>query len=242
MPNYSNSPIAEAVCELQFVPNPSTDITAIGLFYEKIRDQFPIKHPQMGIATQTDKDSFSFQMLQRVQFFRPDRSALVQASANIITINRLKPYTDWQEFRELILNNFETFSQITNPEGFKRLGLRYINKIELAEPQTDRLEDYFTIYPVIPKELSETYVNFANQVEIPYKADRDNLRILLRSDPVEETGMRSFVLDLDYHTVTPENVTLEAITEWIETAHESIKNAFERCITDKSRTMFGAEK
>ena len=52
---YIKPPVTEALCEFEFVPDQPLDITAVGLFYKKIRREFPIKQQQMGIASLPEK-------------------------------------------------------------------------------------------------------------------------------------------------------------------------------------------
>ena len=50
------------------------------------------------------------------------------------------------------------------------------------------------------------------------------------------------MLDLDYAMTTPEYISLNEVPEWLEKAHKSVEEAFEACITDKTREIFKEEK
>lgn len=41
---YKSSPVIEAICEFQFEPDPSWDFTILGLVFDFIKDQFPIRN------------------------------------------------------------------------------------------------------------------------------------------------------------------------------------------------------
>lgn len=242
---YINPPVIEALCEFKFVPDQPLDITVIGLFYEKIRDEFPLKQQQMGMASRAEKGGFGFEILQRVEFARANRSAVVKASPDILTVSQLKPYTTWEDLKSLILNNFQIFKQIIAPKCLKRVGIRYINRFDFSESPAERLEDNFNFYPTVPQDLPQIYAAFADRVDIACEDDRNRLRVALQSAISEKPDMLSFVLDLDYYTATPESaesVALDSIAEWIQTAHDRIEAAFEKCITDRCRTRFGGVK
>lgn len=242
---YSNSPIVEALCEFQFIPTQPWDMTIPGLLYERINNEFPVKQQQMGfgIGFQPKEGGIEqkVDMFQRMQFFRSDRSALVQVGPDLLTINHLKPYPTWDTFKPMILKNLETYQTVAKPKGFKRIGLRYINKIEFDEHPIE-LTDYFNYYPFIPTNLPQMHEMFQVRVEIPYEEGRDRLLLTLASVIPEKPNVLSLLLDLDYIMAIPERIPLDQASEWIEKAHTIVENAFEACITDRCRNLFGEEK
>ncbi len=242
---YSNPPIVEALCEFQFIPSQPWDMTIPGLLYEKINREFPVKQQQMGfgIGFQPKEGGMELriEMSQRMQFFRSDKSALVQVGPDLLTINHLKPYPTWEEFKPLILKNLEIYKDIAKPKGFKRIGLRYINKIEFDEHPIE-LTDYFNYYPFIPTNLPQMHEAFQVRVEIPYEEGRGRLLLTLASMIPEKLNVPSILLDLDYIMAISESVLLDQTSDWIEKAHTIVENVFEACITNKYRSLFGEEK
>jgi uncharacterized protein (TIGR04255 family) len=242
---YSNPPIVEALCEFRFVPIQPWDMTIPGLLYEKINSEFPEKQQQMafdmGFQPKKGGVEQKVEMTQRMQFLRSDKSALVQVGPDLLTINHLKPYPTWEAFKPLIFNNLKMYREITKPKGFKRVGLRYINKIEFDKSPIE-LSDYFSYYPFIPKGLPQTREAFNVRIEIPYEDGRDRLLLTLASTIPEKPEVLSLLLDLDYIMAIPEHVPLDQAPDWIEKAHTRVENAFEACITDKCRALFGEVK
>lgn len=179
-----------------------------------------------------------------MQFFRSNRSAAISASPEVLTVSLLEPYTTWQDFKSLILSNFLIFKEVISPKCLKRIGLRYINRFDFSESPTERLEDIFNFHPTVPQDLPQVYAAFADRVEIPYEDGRNRFGVALQTIS-EKPDVLSFILDLAYYTATPESaesVALDSIGEWIETAHDRIEDAFEKCITDRCRTRFGGTK
>lgn len=239
---YKNPPIIEALCEFQFIPSQPWDITIPGLFYEKIKDEFPIRQQQTGFGLSFQpKEGLleqKVEMTQRIQFFRPDKSALIQVGQDLLTINHLKPYPTWEVLKPLIINNLIKYKEISNPKGFKRIGLRYINRIEFEKGPIE-LTDYFNYYPFLPSKLPQIHESFLVRVEIPYEGGRDRLIMNLGSIIPEKPEILPLLLDLDYIMAIPEHISLDQAYDWIENAHTVIENAFEACLTDKARAMFG---
>lgn len=239
---YKNPPIVEALCEFQFVPGQPWDFTIHGLFYEKISSEFPDKQQQMGIGIRVKQEAGAIQheVLQppnRMQFFRKDKSALIQVGPDLLVVNHLKPYPAWEVFKPLILDNLNKYIAVAQPKGFKRIGLRYINKIDIPEKSIETT-DYFNFYPHIPVELPQIHEAFNIRVEIPHQENRDRILLTFVSTIPEKPEVLSFLLDLDYVMILPEKVAVEQAGEWLEQAHEIIESTFEACITDKCRNLF----
>jgi len=238
---YKNPPIVEALCEFQFIPGQPWDITIPGLLYEKINSEFPVKQQQMGFGLSLHPKEGGLEqkveMSQRMQFFRSDRSALVQVGPDLLTTNHLRPYRTWEAFKPLILDNLIKYQEISKPKGFKRIGLRYINKIEFEKGPIE-LTDYFNFYPFIPSGLPQMHETFQVRVEIPYQGGRDRLLLTLASMIPEKPEILSLMLDLDYIMAIPDRISIDQASDWIENAHSAVENAFEACITDKTRTLF----
>ncbi|MEW6409981.1 MAG: TIGR04255 family protein [Nitrospirota bacterium] len=242
---YSNPPIVEALCEFQFIPTQPWDMTIPGLLYEKISGEFPVKQQQMGfgIGFQPKEGGIEqkVEMSQRMQFLRPDKSALVQIGPDLLAVNHLKPYPTWDTFKPMIFKNLEAYQTVAKPKGFKRIGLRYINKFEFDKSPIE-LTDYFNYYPFIPTNLPQMHETFQVRVEIPYEEGRDCLLLNFASTIPEKPDALSLLLDLDYIMAIPERVPLDQTSDWLEKAHTTIENAFEACITDKCRSHFEEEK
>ncbi len=242
---YSRPPIVEALCEFQFVPGQPWDMTIVGLFYEKIKEEFPEKQQQttfeIGFRKKEGRVEQKVGSSPRMQFLSKDKTILVQTGPDLLVINHLKPYPTWHKFCPMILKNLKQYQKTACPKSFKRIDLRYINKIEIAEKSVE-LIDYFNYYPFLPEKLPQIHEAFNVRVEIPFVEGRDRLLLTLASTPSEKPDSIAFVLDLDYVMVSPEKVEIEKIEEWIEKAHTEIENGFEVCITEKCRDLFGEKK
>ena len=237
---YTNPPIVEAICEFQFVPSQPWDMTIPGLVYDKIKGEFPQKrqrmgfdvgfHPQEGFMEQ------KVEMIQRMQFLRSDESALIQVAPDMISVNHLRPYSSWEEFKPLALKGLATYRGIATPQAFKRIGLRYINRIDFRQPSIE-LSDYFHYYPSIPQELPQSHGPFDVRVMLSYQ-ERDLFSLSLRTVEPQNPDTLSLLLDLDYFMDKPEGIEFDHAPTWLEAAHATVEQAFEACITDRCRALF----
>ena len=241
---YQNSPIVEAVCEFQFRPGNKWDWTIPGLVYNQIKGEFPQKREEkafeINLAVQgpAGKVQQMGQSLTKMQFIRKDGSAMVQVGPDLLAVNAYPPYLGWEGFQGLIQGQFENYRTIAQPVGFKRIGLRYINKIVFPTPEIETT-DYLHYYPRVPDTLKQEHGPFRMRMFHVYDEERDMLNLQIgHSQPVD--GHLAIALDLDYHLVKAERVELARGMEWVETAHERIEAMFEACITDRTRALFEA--
>ncbi|MCS7266118.1 MAG: TIGR04255 family protein [Armatimonadetes bacterium] len=121
---YRNPPIIEAVCEFRFEPSQTWDWTVIGLVYDRIKDEFPLKRQRNEIQLAIHSQGADIMQQMQMQFWRDDEKALVQVGVDLLTVNLLKPYPNWQTFKDLIARMLTIYRNITNPKGFQRVGLR----------------------------------------------------------------------------------------------------------------------
>ncbi|MHA1278055.1 MAG: TIGR04255 family protein [Candidatus Helarchaeota archaeon] len=239
---YKNPPVVEALCEFKFISNQQWDLTIPGLIYEEVRNEFPDRKQQIGIGVQFRPTERGIEHRvettpPRVQFYKKDKTALIQVAPDLLAINQLKPYLTWDKFKLMILEGFKVYKKIAAPKGLTRIGLKYINIIEFGKEAIE-LKDYFQYYPFIPNDMPQHYGPFLTRVEFPYEDGNENLILTLSSLPSKKLDIISILLDLDYVMIQPEYISFDQISEWLDKAHERIENAFELSITNKAREMF----
>jgi uncharacterized protein (TIGR04255 family) len=239
--SYPAPPLVEALCEFQFLPAEPWDITVPGRLYERVREEFPEReqHATLRVGFQQQEGGLEqrLEMPPRMRLVRSDRSALIQVGPDLLAVNQLRPYPTWGPFRELVLSTLERYVEIARPLGLKRIGLRYINEIEVPAEKVE-LKDYFGYYPHLPASLPQEHGEFVARVALPYEEERDRLQVTLSSKPMAQAGHVAFILDLDYAAVRSGSVELTALPEWLEAAHSRVELVFEACITEATRKLF----
>jgi uncharacterized protein (TIGR04255 family) len=238
---YRIPPIIEALCEFRFEPGPPWDLAIPGLVYEKVRDNFPKRRQVRALETSISAGSEGVEQqvrtTDRMQFLREDEKALIQVGPNMLAVNHLRPYPTWQEFLPLIRRGFEAYCEAAGPEGIQRIGLRYINRIEIPGQRIE-LEDYFEFRPFIGPQLPQDVGPFIVGIQVPYENSRDSLKLQIANAAVETPDVVAVMLDLDYFLAQPSQVRSDNVFEWVEVAHSRVEEAFEACITNRLRRMF----
>lgn len=239
---YANPPIEEVVCEFRLTHETRWDLTVPGLLYEKLKESFPQKEQRLIQEVEFTQGPEGLQqqirMSERLLFFTEDRKMLVQVGPRLLAVNALKPYPHWEVFRPRIAMVWKILQDTIEVQGLERIGLRYINRIELPA-QDVALNEYFEFYPFVGTRLPRHTTSFLVGVEFSYADDRDRCRVQLAPVLVSGTeGKAAFILDLDYFLARRRGVAVADVLNWIEEAHSQVEEVFEGCITDKLRNIF----
>ena len=228
------------------MPSQQWDWTIPGLFYREVKAEFPIKRQfnpfQVEISAETETASVQSvtSNIERMQFVRQDEGALIQIGPNILAVNHLKPYSSWENFKQMISRALDVYSQVASPQAISRIGLRYINRLEFPpELQSVDIERFLLAAPAVPSTVPQTFISWAQRVEIPF--EHANGLLALHSSSVRGEGKQNvaFLLDLDFITLDAGLVKLDSAMEWAERAHDEVEKTFEACITDEARKLLG---
>lgn len=242
---YKDPPLIEALCEFQFVPDQPWDWTIPGLFYREVDSEFPIRRQsnpfQVEVSAGTEI-SFAPNVIsnaERMQFVRQDGGALIQIGPNTLAVNHLKPYSSWENFKQMIGRALNVYRKVASPQAISRIGLRYINRLEFPGLQSVDIESFLLAAPAVPSVVPQVFSSWMQRVEIPF--EEANGLLALQSSSLREEGQQNvaFLLDLDFISLRAELVTLDSAMNWVERAHDEVEKTFEACITDEARQLLG---
>lgn len=241
MAKYNNSPITEAVCEFKFGKDANWDMTIPGIIYSEIQKDFPYKeqHALQNIDLPTEKTPGKAQIniINMVRFLSKDKKSMIQVGQSTLSIHRLQPYINWSEFSSLIKYAFDTLDQKVSLKSIQRIGLRYINRIEIPQKSVI-LDDYFNFRPYFGEGLQRDYSGFIIGCMFPFLGGRDSCKVELTNVVPENKDSSAFMLDIDYSLLKPQDVAVGKSLEWVENAHVEIENIFEVCISNPLRDLF----
>jgi uncharacterized protein (TIGR04255 family) len=240
---YKNSPIIEALCEIQFEPDSTWDLTVPGLVYERLRDSFPERRQAkvLGVAISPSAEEATVDQqvwaTDRMHFVRQDGTALVQIGPHFLAVNQLRSYRSWHDFRPMIQKAYVAYREVAAPTGIHRISLRYINRIQFPA-RTVNLEDYFSFYPFVGPALPQNYSAFMVGIQVPYQDTQAILQMQAANVVAETPDSIAVILDLAYSLAKPGEVSLDMVFEWIDTGHSRIDETFEAAITEQLRERF----
>jgi len=242
MVKYNNSPIIEAVCEFRFGNDTIWNMTIPGILYAEIQKDFPHIQQHMlqdiNLPQDTPTKGAQITTIPLTQFQSENKKRIIQVGSRILSINRLKPYDTWSEFKSTIESTFNTLGKKVELRSIQRIGLRYINRIEIPE-KSAKLEDYFKFRPFLGEGLNEyPYVGFIVGCVFPFNEERDSCKVELTRVLPENSDASAFMLDIDYFLNKPHGIEVDQSLEWIERAHDKTEIFFEGCISDPLRNIF----
>lgn len=237
--NYANSPIVEAICEFEFEKSSSWDLTIPGIIYGKIKDDFPEREEGSinTIRISSESKEPEYVKVPMVRFFAEDKNSLIQVGPDILTINHLSPYTNWEDYLPIIENGLQVYYEEIKPKTIRHISLKYLNRIDIPEKNID-IVDYFKFRPITDLGTSDTIMSCIVGVEFRCNDGKDLIKIQLNSLPARNDNETSFLLELNYHSAHYIEFDNEEITNWLATANKIITKYFEASITDKLRILF----
>lgn len=238
---YAKSPIVEAVCEFRLTGDSPWDPTVPGLVYNLIGNDFPKKELKVvrDIDITPTKEGLRQEMrtTERAWFLAEDRKSFVQIGPHLLAVNYLSPYPGWAAFKPGIEKGLRALVTKIEVKGLERIGLRYINRIEIPGPPVN-LDDHFAFRPFLGSELPQNMNGFVLSCLFPFADGRDLCKLALTTAAPDRPDVAPFILDLDYFLAKARTVPIEQALEWLEAAHQKVVDVFEGCITDRLRETF----
>lgn len=224
-----NPPLVEAVCEFQFDPNSKWDWTLPGRLFDKIGKEFSERADvhRLGLTIQQAGGKVSQPSVieagpDRIQLKRPDGSAMVQIGSRQLIINHLRPYPNWDVFRDLILRTYETYNNLIEGGALSRIGLRYINQIDLAG--TD-YKDIISVWPSFSDSLKRDVATFFQRYEL--KHDKPAGLLIHQTGLIQVEDKNMLVLDLDFIASSVSAITSQKdVADWLNQAHDRVEESF----------------
>lgn len=250
---YGNPPVVEAVCEFRFEPG-DWDSAIFGLVWEEVKGHFPKRRDvqQSGLQVQVElrlvptppstEQQTAPEPRPRVQYLSDDGKSFLIVGPDVLSVNRLAPYSSWQDLKPLARRGFDAYVSHARPKAIRRAGLRYINRMEFPGEKI-KLDDYFNFRPFLGTTLPQDHASFILGVEFIYPPAGDALRLQLASVRPAKEQRLAVILDLDYFTLLPDSIRVQSdeAVNWLDRAHGRVEEIFEGTITDRLRSMFGGE-
>jgi len=201
-----NSPITEAILDFKVTVPEDIGLQELAAFHAHIRADFPRKMPQIKIVQQVSfgigKETKSLVSEKRTDGFRftsEDGLTIVQVQKNRFSFHRLKPYLDWERFSKEGMELLECYCEHAKPISVERIGLRYLNRIELPQPFSD-FRDFCLLFPETPPEVPQMWSNFFIRFS-PYDQDtgsHGNVTLTIANDAQQvATRFVPIIFDID---------------------------------------------
>lgn len=240
---FPKPPIVEALLDIRASFVSLVDPADLEAFHNAIREQYPIKQDRVRWGGQIRVGEREVEQAVRREsqgfmFKSGDTRRVVQARQDGFTFNWLKPYSSWEAFRSEAQRHWQRYRGTFRPEAVTRLGLQYINRLELPLPFHD-FRDFITTVPDVARGIPQGLGTFFMRLAIPHPT-RTLLAIITETmeAPVEEGAKLPVLLDIDIVRQERFEPDSDAIWDTFEQMREYKNEIFFASITDKAKEMF----
>lgn len=245
---FPNAPIVEAILDIRAKLPEGINLDTLEAFQNSIKDRFPEKKKQYSFGAELKFSPGEPSSLQETLnkpigylFKSSAKQKIVQARLNGFTLNKLKPYEEWEVFCKEGRELWKLYSNMFKPVKVERIALRYINRIEIPLPLKE-FEEYILTIPQIAPKLStklstKVMERFFMQFVVPNIDIEANAIITVTTEkPVDDK--LPLIFDIDAYRDTAYVDTQEKIWDDFENLHKFKNDIFFDSITDKTKELF----
>lgn len=211
--NLSKAPIVEAVIYIQtsfdepIVENSLLNSMS-GKFvtgYHFVGSQREIQFQTTVTPPQPPNQTLRDLGWKGLRFQSSDKKYIVHFNRDGFALSRLEPYENWDKFSDEALRLWNGYEEFTKPTQITRLGLRYINRIQLP-PNELRFEDYLNVGPSTPESLNFPVSGFMHQDSVVVPNYAYAINIIKTLQPPNPLLGLNLILDIDTFSTVSLNV------------------------------------
>ncbi|NEI22947.1 TIGR04255 family protein [Rhizobium leguminosarum] len=244
MPIYPRPPIVEAVIEVQFSDSPMSK-RDMERFVKKIERKYPgnelMSDYEVGVQIANGQARGAEAKLKQ-EWFRcvgHDVADLLNIRPTSMVTARTAPYESWEVLFASFAKDFETLRKVTGFMRATRVGVRYINRIDIPSPQSVPVDPrrYLNIYPHLP--FSNYPLLSANFSNVHFK-DEEGTNLIIRAgqaDPVL-INRTSLILDIDAFIFEEVPLKIDSVLKLYDKLRHAKNRIFEALITAEGRALF----
>lgn len=239
-PKLRTPPITEAVIEIRFGPNERITLDHVKAFAEATKHRYPNQAPlyvmsgQFGVSPEGNAKARSTAQAVGLRLTNVEGNRACMARIDYISVSFLPPYTPWPALADAAREAYDKYRKIVPQEQVVRVGMRYINRMNLPLVDGQDILELITTEPRFPKGIPELLSGFETTVYLPLEANSGAV-IRQRLEPPlspDQKGVQ-FVLDIDAFYQAEKGVEESRIWEVLEALRERKNAIFFGTVTDK---------
>lgn len=238
---YRKSPIIESVVEFRFAEE-LTD-AKLRKLNEKFRKKFPDIREQKEFEVHLNIDDSTVEKKEKTVTYHADEDQqwLIGLDYKRLICSHKAPYGGFEDFFAHISYAYEAMSKVAARRKLERVGMRYINRIDLpvVKGQDVAFEKYLNLKINIPEFIkSVTGYEMVFTFNLPEIVSACRVSSSVRDNVL--INHASFFIDIDIFKEHDFPANEFEVLDYIS-GLQSIKNElFESFITDPARDMFNA--
>ena len=238
---YPHAPLTEAVIDVRVTPSASVTLDDLAGVQSGEETAYPTRKThtvlQGQISAGQQVGASAKQTHDGYVFVSGDERQIFQARTGGFAFSRLEPYERWETFRDEARRLWTKYQSAVKPESVSRAAVRYINRLNLPLPFNDFAE-FLRLSPDVPSELPQGLSAFVLRFAIPLEDVGGTLLLTETLVPPAQEGVVSIVLDIDIFREFSSPLSDQEIWGFFEKLRTKKNEAFEACITDRTRRLF----
>lgn len=243
---YSAPPIVDAIIELRF--EDALDDAVRERASKKFSDAYPLVeegvHQAIGVDLSADTISVRTDVTERVTKRRTlEGPALIQIGNHIFGVATGAPYQGWDELFGRFVDHWTVAKKVWGYRKIKRIGVRYINRLDLSHDENGRLdyERYLNLRINLPEEFPDI-LNYELRFETSIPEIKCGATVQSGAIEPAVPGQYSFALDVDLWRLREVPQKDAEVLSLLGMMRSSKNDLFETFITDEARKVFNAAK
>ena len=239
----AHPPIVEAVIHWQAKARNSLELESLRSALALKLPEFPSREPLQLVelmAMVSGQDSAPVVEHQKgwlgFRLTSEDGRHIVQFKRDGVVFSRIKPYEDWAPFATAAKQVWAVFVEIAAPVEVQRLGVRFINHISAATPET--LHEFLRDPPTCPSNLPLKQFVYQSVFAVPEHPF--GIRVIKLMQPSMQGLPQSsgLFLDCDVHTTRPIAFEEPAVDEALTQMRWLKNKVFFSLLTDQAVQSF----
>jgi uncharacterized protein (TIGR04255 family) len=236
--HYARAPIQEALIDLKCSFGSEVGLPTLAEIHEQIAADYPTREDRVEITAEIGAESNASTKTTRTTMgylFRGSQPHVFQARTDGFTMSRLHPYEDWDHLLAEAKRLWAVYVSAARPESVVRVGIRYINVIELPEGRI-KLSEYFRTRPEVGPR--QDISGFFMQVQIPQPRIKASAVVTQTVTPAKEAGGSiGFVLDIDVFKQVDLRPDSTRVWQEVGRLHDREYEIFRGCIKPKTEEV-----
>jgi len=171
-----------------------------------------------------------------VRFRSKDERQICQFNRDGFVFSRLPPYEDWEKLYGEAMRLWQVYSDIARPTQLQRLGLRFINRIELPSGEL-RYEDYIQPAAEPPRLLQVPFHGFLHLDTLAVPGHPYVINVIRTIQPAPDQPL-AVILDIDVFTAVALDLDPRAMAQRLLEMRWLKNKVFFGSITDKALAKF----
>jgi|SRR5581483_5314229 len=237
--HYSKAPIIEAIIDFRVSLSEEATIDSLVSLKKSLVNAFPVQEELTINTTEVLlNDNPTSKITSQDKGFRfssEDKQQVLILTTGGFTFSYLHPYDRWETFRDSARSFWNRYKSVCHPSRINRVGVRYINRLDLP---FSKLNAYLLLHPTVPPIPNRASLGFFMQLRVP-QPDIEGMLIINEANidtPNPET--LSILLDIDvFREATWDASNDDTVWAFLEKLRERKNEVFEASITQKTREL-----